>query len=236
MDNSLSIKNIKSESVSSQVLEELKRYIISQGMTTGDQLPSEPQLATLLGTSRSSIREAMKVLEGRGFIKTIHGKGRFIADFNYSSMLDSLSYNLHVHFRDFMEIVEVRKALEAYFLPQAALLCTEKDYADLQRILSRLKYALDKKIPEKKLVEIHAQFHRRLYKPIDNKLLESLINLFATFQKQLSDLHRKDEQSEGFLERHQALLDSVKSKNRQRILDCFGNHFADFDIGSDHSL
>lgn len=221
---------INRESIPDLVMQQLKSYIIDNNMTSGDKLPSEPQLASSLGISRASIREAMKIMEGLGLIESIQGKGRFIRDFNYSQMLDTLGYNIQVHFHDFSEIVDIRKTLEEHYLPRAALQYTDEDYNELQSILDELKRAIDDKRMESELVEVHTRFHKRMYKVINNKLLDSLITVFATFQKILSDrIGGATKNNLEFYERHKLLLESLRTRDCSRIHDSFLDHFSDFD-------
>ena len=53
--------------------------LVSTELAPGDQLPSEPELASSNGVSRSSIREALKALEQDGLVYSIRGKGRFVS-------------------------------------------------------------------------------------------------------------------------------------------------------------
>lgn len=48
-------------------------------LVPGDQLPTEQQLSSKIGASRSNIREALKLLENEGVVKAIQGKGRFLS-------------------------------------------------------------------------------------------------------------------------------------------------------------
>ncbi|MDA0638314.1 GntR family transcriptional regulator, partial [Nonomuraea sp. MCN248] len=57
------------------VLGELERRIAENGLTAGDRLPAERQLAEELGVSRSSVREAMRVLETLGVVTSQVGRG-----------------------------------------------------------------------------------------------------------------------------------------------------------------
>lgn len=51
----------------------------------GDRLPPERELSEAIGTSRATVREAMKVLQYMGFVKSIQGSGNYIAtDFSDS--------------------------------------------------------------------------------------------------------------------------------------------------------
>jgi len=59
-------------------VEHLQEYVEQRHLVPGDRLPSEGQLAEEIGVSRSTIREALRELELRGFIQRIHGRGNFL--------------------------------------------------------------------------------------------------------------------------------------------------------------
>ncbi|HPI97954.1 MAG TPA: GntR family transcriptional regulator, partial [Synergistales bacterium] len=61
-----------------RVVEEIKELISRGEFEQGDPLPPERQLIEQLGVSRSSLREAFKVLESLGLLESIPGKGRFV--------------------------------------------------------------------------------------------------------------------------------------------------------------
>ncbi|MBO4425120.1 MAG: FadR family transcriptional regulator, partial [Spirochaetales bacterium] len=110
------------------VVMQLKKYIIDNELSAGAKLPTEAELSGALHVSRPAIREAMKALESLGLIMTVQGKGRFIREFNYRELIDAMTYNVQVGFKDFQEVLQVRKALEYYFIPEAMQKLTESDY------------------------------------------------------------------------------------------------------------
>lgn len=57
------------------VLEHIERDLLDGGLAPGDRLPSERELAADLGVGRSSVREALRVLEVMGLIRTATGSG-----------------------------------------------------------------------------------------------------------------------------------------------------------------
>jgi len=59
------------------VIDELA--VIIDSLVPGDFLPSEPKLANQLGVSRATLREAMRVFEGRGLIIRRQGVGTLVA-------------------------------------------------------------------------------------------------------------------------------------------------------------
>jgi GntR family transcriptional regulator len=63
-----------------QAAEGVEELIQQEGFRAGDRLPSEAELGTRLGVSRSTIREGLRELELRGRIDRIHGRGTIVAD------------------------------------------------------------------------------------------------------------------------------------------------------------
>ncbi|MFC7715760.1 FadR/GntR family transcriptional regulator [Nonomuraea recticatena] len=57
------------------VIAQIERRIADDGLTVGDRLPGERQLAEQLQVGRSSVREALRVLETLGVITSQAGRG-----------------------------------------------------------------------------------------------------------------------------------------------------------------
>jgi len=71
-------KRLRHTRIYEQVVEELKGLIASGELLPGDPLPPERQLMAEMGVSRSSLREAFRVMELLGLIDSVPGKGRFV--------------------------------------------------------------------------------------------------------------------------------------------------------------
>src|SRR3989442_1107308 len=65
---------------SDQVRGELTHRIDGGALAAGSRLPSEPALATELGVSRATLREALRALESEGLVRRMWGAGTFVAD------------------------------------------------------------------------------------------------------------------------------------------------------------
>src|SRR5438034_4043701 len=63
-----------------QVRDELSHRIDRGLLPAGSRLPSEPALATELGVSRATLREALRALENEGLVRRMWGAGTFVAD------------------------------------------------------------------------------------------------------------------------------------------------------------
>ena len=71
-------KELKVKRVYENIAEEIRRWILDGKLKAGDRLPSEEELIRQFGISRASLREAFRLLESMGLVKTILGKGRFV--------------------------------------------------------------------------------------------------------------------------------------------------------------
>ena len=64
-----------------QVVNQIRDMILNGVFHPGDKLPSEQELERQFSVSRSSIREALRVLEYDGFVEVRRGSGTFVADY-----------------------------------------------------------------------------------------------------------------------------------------------------------
>src|SRR5690242_1909387 len=61
-----------------RLVEHLRAYVVEAGLSAGDRLPSERDLAERLGVSRASVRQAIVALEVQGVLEVKHGGGTFL--------------------------------------------------------------------------------------------------------------------------------------------------------------
>lgn len=62
------------------VYDELLLQIVKGEYSEENKLPSEPELAKKLGVSRSTLRQALALLQDDGIVRNIHGKGNYLSD------------------------------------------------------------------------------------------------------------------------------------------------------------
>lgn len=80
----------------------------------GSRLPSEPDLAKLIGVSRTTLRQALALLQDDGIVKNIQGKGNFIIKTTptRSNGLESLSHPIHKCIIEEIDDVEIEFHIE----------------------------------------------------------------------------------------------------------------------------
>ena len=67
------------ESGSQRLRGQILRLISDEGLMPGDRLPAEPWLAENFSVGRSTVREALKLLEQEGLVDAVQGRGRFLS-------------------------------------------------------------------------------------------------------------------------------------------------------------
>ncbi|MEW2626427.1 GntR family transcriptional regulator, partial [Streptomyces sp. NPDC048106] len=104
-----------------RVSEEILRLIVELRLQPGDRMPTEKELAARLGTSRTVVREAVKILSAIGRIRAQKGRGLFVA--NDEGMLASSrwgSFFLPTDLDHVYQLFEFRRVQEVGGRPPGA--------------------------------------------------------------------------------------------------------------------
>ncbi len=137
------------------IAEDLSVQIREHRLQPGEPLPTERDLAQTYGVGRSSVREAMRMLESRGLIGPA-GKGSFVVAGYGNPLSDSLRFLLAAKETDLGELYEARKILEAETAALAALRRTDADLARMRGHIEEMSAGL---ASQEKYIEADLQFH-----------------------------------------------------------------------------
>lgn len=112
---------IKKSSAVNLVVDQILEQIHNNTLPPGSRLPSQRDLAVLLGVGRSSIREAVNALVVKGYLEPIQGKGTFIKSIPPDSdeRLEKLSTAVQVS--SIFNLMEARTLLECKTAALAAI-------------------------------------------------------------------------------------------------------------------
>src|SRR5579871_5095753 len=131
------LEPVKGKRLSTLIVEQLQRAILSGAFAEGARLPSEKDLIAQFQASRASVQGALHILEANGLIEIKRGAsgGAFVCkrDFsNFTSVLNQLMLGEQFELRD---IYEARLLLEPKMAEMAARLATKADVAMLRSCL-----------------------------------------------------------------------------------------------------
>ncbi|HXA56626.1 MAG TPA: FCD domain-containing protein [Candidatus Acidoferrum sp.] len=116
------------------------KWLISEGtLSTGARLPAERDLAEKFQVSRSSLRQALKVLEIMGVISQRVGDGTYVTSGDSSVLAESLEFLILLNGISFHEVMEARIIVEPELAARAATRATAKDHAALRHEMKAMK-------------------------------------------------------------------------------------------------
>lgn len=162
---------IKNTKIYEKVMEEIKDLVRSGYFKRGDKLPSERDLSEQLQVSRSSVREALKVLEMLGLIESRQGEGNFINDSLENSLLEPLSIIFLLLGSKTKEVLELRKVIEPETAALAAKNITKEQLKELREIAKELSHTDDIELS----ASLDKKFHFKIAEASGNPLISTMM-------------------------------------------------------------
>ncbi|MEU5836101.1 FadR/GntR family transcriptional regulator [Streptomyces diacarni] len=159
--------------VTDEAIEKIKGMIVSGALGPGDRLPKESELATELGLSRNSLREAVRALALIRVLDVRQGDGTYVTSLDPKLLLEAMSFVVDFHRDDtVLEFLAVRRILEPAATAMAGQRIAEEELDALGGQLDAL--GTDPSVEE--LVAADLEFHRRIVAASGNTVLCSLLD------------------------------------------------------------
>lgn len=157
------------------VLDRIEAQIVSGALTAGERLPPERELASLLGVSRPAVREALRILEAQGAVRSQVGNGPDSGTTIDRLPSDALArlMRLHVALGSFPieDVVETRVVLERASVQLACLHARPEDLASMREDLE----AMDAPDIDREIFNEHdTNFHVALADAGGNRLMSDV--------------------------------------------------------------
>lgn len=175
------------------IVRQFRQMIMDGVFKEGDKLPSERDLAMILGVSRIPVRESLKVLEFLGIVRRKRGR-MTLGHLSFDHVLDFFDFLLCNPMHTMEEMFETREALECQAAMLAARRHTKEDLEALSQAISAMDNSLEKGSQE---INLTQNFHSLIVQAAHNRVLfrvfESLCELFTFSRKEiLMDLKRRE--------------------------------------------
>lgn len=168
--------------VTVQVLSTFKRLLSEGALKPGARLPAERELAENFQVSRSSLRQALKVLEIFGVISQRVGDGTYVNDVAGSILSEPLNFLILLNGISFQEIMDARLIVEPELAARAAERATPEVDAALRYEMEAMKQCGD----NHELVSKHdVRFHDIIFESAGNRVCGML---FKVIHETLDDL------------------------------------------------
>lgn len=126
------------------IFEQVRGLIASGELKPGDRLPSERNMMEMFHRSRPTIREALRMLERSGYIRTVAGSnGAIVMELNNRYLQQTMQDALEIGNISLAEMCEYRMVSEDATVTWAAQRATEEDVAALRDIVEKMEALID---------------------------------------------------------------------------------------------
>ena len=205
-------KTIQKRTLSSEVVEQILSMIHTNQLQPGDRLPSERELSRAFNIGRSSVREAIKILETTGLVRTTT-RGKEIC-LPRSAKIPA--FNLAADLTNIREVFEARKAIEIELSGLAAERASSEEIAVMRQAL------IAEGASQSVVAAADIAFHRSLARSAHNSVLSEVYNsitglLFQHFKYYpLSWANRKEDPKQFILrvnKNHVAIIDAIEARD-----------------------
>ncbi|HIR10942.1 MAG TPA: FadR family transcriptional regulator [Candidatus Fimenecus excrementavium] len=200
------------ETLRAQILEE-KRY------QYGEKLPNENELSETLGISRTTLREAIRILISEGLLVVKRGRGTFVADqfdqYTDSSMDVQELFKMKVTLRDLYET-------RLIFEPQAAALAckraTDKEIEQILALGEECQRQVKLNPQGKDRIASESAFHGAIIKAAHNDFLSQFMpTLTQTIEQTFALNYNLDVIAEDAYKDHILIMDFLKKRDGEAI-------------------
>jgi GntR family uxuAB operon transcriptional repressor len=198
----------------------LRAAILEGTYVPGERLPAERHLAEHFGTSRSTVREALRQLEKMALVSRRIGSGTFV-DGGEATVQEEVAENTSP-----LELIEVRQAVEPQMARLAVLHATARDLEALAAALAALEGCRhDREL----FSSADERFHLALAEATGNPLMAGIYRQINEVRShdQWNEMKRKilaPEAIDLYNAQHRELYDAIRRRDIDAAVRCIEGH------------
>lgn len=222
----------------SSVADELLALIMGE-LVPGASLPSEADLAERYDVSRLTVREAVKMLAGRGLLELARGRRAVVREPDGSAFGDFLSSIVQYDPKGLFDLVEVRMALEIQSVTLAAKKASRASLAAIESTIQAMQDAArdmqsgqDVDAAERRYHDADVGFHEALAMASGNRILTYLFEAMASPLQESFYLTRRGHELRGHtpeltIGAHRSILKFIREGNGRAAAEAMRTHLED---------
>ncbi|MCK4259174.1 MAG: FadR family transcriptional regulator [Halanaerobiales bacterium] len=207
-------EKLKKPLIYEKIMEQIKESVLKGELKPGDRLPSERKMTEMFGTSRMSLREALKSLSVLGLIESNPGEGYYISQ-SYDRGLSSLNL-MSFYLEDVrFSVLETRLIIEPEAIKLAVERITPEQLIELEKCVEEMLQRLEESKP---YLEPDEKFHIIIFEATQNVVL---INMIKTLGQIIVEIPKGKESS---AKDHKDILEAVKVKDKELAAELMIKH------------
>jgi DNA-binding FadR family transcriptional regulator len=217
-----------SPSLATQVCREIGRRIVAGHYRENELIDDETRLCSRFGVSKSVVREAVKLLVGKGLLEVRRGSGTRVRRRASWNLLDDdvLAWHQGVEPRpEFLrQLMDVRQVIEPNAAAWAAEFASDAQIADIQAAQKKMEIA----DTIEDFVVADALFHRSILRAANNEVLMAMEGvIFSALLSSIRITNADPRENERSIPLHRQVLDAIEARDGARARDAMTEHLGD---------
>jgi GntR family transcriptional regulator, transcriptional repressor for pyruvate dehydrogenase complex len=207
-----------------QVVLELERRILGGALETGERLPTEGELGTELGVSRTVVRDAIRTLTTRGLVRVRHGFGMEVAAPSSLPITHAVADLLMRSDVTVGDVLDAREALDRQLAPLAARNVTDEDIGRIAAAFERFAAAAaegDATVAQDAHLELHLGFVEAMRMPALELMLKPTAEVIL-----LSSVRPAPDPERWEVDSHRPLVAALRARDEAALVLAVEHHFA----------
>lgn len=225
---SLSLGPRRARNLTRELVERITARIASQELRPGDKLPTEAEIMSAYGVSRTVVREAISRLQAAGLVESRHGVGTFVLEGATQGPFRIDPEELAT-IEDVIAVLELRIAVEAEAAALAAARRSNAQLADMRHALDEF----ERGIAAGEGVDADFQFHFHIAQATGNRYFKDLMTHLGTViipRARVNTARVAREERSTYLERvareHESIYDAVARQDSDGARAAMRTHLA----------
>jgi GntR family transcriptional regulator, transcriptional repressor for pyruvate dehydrogenase complex len=212
------------EDVTGTLIGVFKRLISEGSLVPGHRLPAERKLAEMFGVSRSSLRQALKVLEIMGVIAQRVGDGTYLNTAAPSILAEPLEFLILLDGISFHELMEARLIVEPELAARAAARATPEEIAELRQMLIEME---ESRGDHARFTQYDLLFHQTIFRIAGNRVCSLMFTVVHRSLERLIHLTSQLVEPEHTLQLHRRIFVAIRRRDADESRRRMTEHLED---------
>ena len=211
----VSYEPIERQKVYELIADQLLRRIGERQLHPGDSLPTERELTHAFRAGRSSVREALRMLESKGVIEN-RGNGTFVVSGYANPLNSSVQLLLSLDQATMLDVYELRRILECEAAGLAAERRTDAHLALMDAAIEEMAAALASDDPSRgaRYIDADLRFHLAIAEATRNGVvLHAMDALRGVIRRALMSIFSIPDSPERSFEQHRAIRTAIAARD-----------------------
>lgn len=221
---------LPSKSVVDRLVDNIVEAIITGEFKPGDKIPTESELSEIMGMSRNSVREAVKILVAYGVLEVRRAEGTFVVSDYNDRMLNPMVYGILLNGRNQKGLIETRRIIDTGVLSMVIGRIMEEELKGLEESLEELRTALFQ-VPfsAEEIFDADVAFHQEIMKLTGNDILNGIGNFVDRITKYSRIQTTKNifalRGPEELYQMHKEIIAVLRNKDLSQVDSVIVNHY-----------